>query len=278
MTWVKLDDQFFANPKVLELSKDAKLLYLAGLTHCAAQLTDGHISPGAIRLITALVDVPRDCAAELLDAGLWLAADDGYEINDFLEYNMSATQVKAKRKANAERQARYRDRQSQRDDEDTHSVSNAVTNEHVTPSVTNPQSQSPSHSQKDPKPKNKSAPKPARARTRPRPRNPIWDALVEECGSPTNRSEESDLGKTVKAMRESEATPEAIHAFAQWWLDEMPAGTMLTHRCYREHWGKFVHGLRRASGQASTSGRPLSRQEREMQAFVDSLPPPAPDT
>ena len=41
MPWVKLDDQFFSHPKVLRAGRDARDLYLASLTFCARNKTDG---------------------------------------------------------------------------------------------------------------------------------------------------------------------------------------------------------------------------------------------
>lgn len=111
MTWVRLDDQFFAHRKVVDLSKDAKLLHLAAITHCAAQLTDGEITPGALRVISALVDVTGDVVAELVTAGLWEARPVAcYAIHDYLAYQPSAAQVKAERQASVQRQAAFRER------------------------------------------------------------------------------------------------------------------------------------------------------------------------
>jgi len=80
MPWIRLDDQFFANPKVVELGKDAKLVYLAALTYCGSQLTAGVIKAGAVRMVAAMVDAERECVAELVDAGLWEVVDDGWWI------------------------------------------------------------------------------------------------------------------------------------------------------------------------------------------------------
>jgi hypothetical protein len=108
MAWVKLDDHIFGNPKVIELSKDAKLMYMAALTHCSAQLTDGALTPGAVRLIAAMVDVERDCADELVAAGLWEQLEDGYRVHDYLEYNPTAERVRAEREAAKDRMRRAR--------------------------------------------------------------------------------------------------------------------------------------------------------------------------
>jgi hypothetical protein len=108
VSWVKLDDQFFANPKVIELPKDAKLLYIAGLTYCAAQLTDGLISPAALRMVAAMVQVNTKQAAALVTAGLWEREGDGYLVHDYLEYNPSGETVRAERAAARERMRRVR--------------------------------------------------------------------------------------------------------------------------------------------------------------------------
>ncbi len=110
MAWVRLDDQFFANPKVVELGKDAKLVYLAALTYCGSQLTDGVIKAGAVRMVAAMVDAERECVAELVDAGLWEVIPEGYRIHDYLIYNPSGEQVKAERANNAKRQQEWRER------------------------------------------------------------------------------------------------------------------------------------------------------------------------
>jgi len=161
MTWVKLDDQFFAHPKVIDLSKDAKLLYLAALNHCAAQLTDGALSSGAVRAVAALVDVQRSVAEELVNAGLWETTDTGYAVHDYLTYNRTAEQVKADRAANTERQSRYRDRHAS----ESNAVTNTIIKEGVTPLV-----QPSTHASLDPSPvptpEVEPVPKPSRKTTR----------------------------------------------------------------------------------------------------------------
>jgi hypothetical protein len=138
MAWVKLDDQFFTHPKVLDRTKDAKLLYMACLTYAAANLTDGYVSPAALRLSAAMVDVEMSVAAELVRCGLWIQMSSGYQINDYLEYNPSSEDVKQQRAENARRQAEWRERNK------TNTVINEASNESrntasngVTPNVTN---------------------------------------------------------------------------------------------------------------------------------------------
>lgn len=131
MPWIKLDDDFFAHRKIIDLSKDAKLLYLAGLTHSSSQLTDGVLTPGAVRAISALVNIRRQnvskTCSELVQNRLWIVSKDGYEIYHFLDRNPTAAEVREKREATAQRVQSYRTRNAECNAV-TSSVCNAVSN------------------------------------------------------------------------------------------------------------------------------------------------------
>ena len=43
MVWVKLDDQFTENPKVVQAGPLASWLHVCGLVYCSRNLTDGFI-------------------------------------------------------------------------------------------------------------------------------------------------------------------------------------------------------------------------------------------
>ncbi len=101
--WVKLDDDFFENPKTGPLSKSAKLLYLAGLTYCAKSLTDGRIDARGVKVVRALAEASAKTVAELEAAGRWEKNGNGYIVHDYLDYNPPAAKVLAQRKAARER-------------------------------------------------------------------------------------------------------------------------------------------------------------------------------
>jgi hypothetical protein len=128
MSWAKLDDQFFAHPKIINLSKDAKLLQLAAITYCAGQLTDGLVTPGAVRMICAQVDVEAASIQELMAAGVWEADGTNYYVHDYLDYNPSGEQVRAERAATAKRVATWRENHPKRN-----GVTNTVRNGVSTP-------------------------------------------------------------------------------------------------------------------------------------------------
>lgn len=103
MTWAKLDDQFPVNVKVSALKDNEFRLHVTAICHCSAQLTDGFVAkhvPGV------LPNVPRTRALKrainkLVEIGLWEEVDDGWVIHDYLDWNPSAAQAKAKKAARA---------------------------------------------------------------------------------------------------------------------------------------------------------------------------------
>lgn len=116
MTWAKLDDAFWANPKVIAVGNEAAGVYARGLAYCCAQLTDGFIPD---EVATFIVGRSRKALRRLVENGLWKTVSGGYQVPDFLEFNPSRTEVREKRERDAERQRRFRE--SHRDTHrDTH--------------------------------------------------------------------------------------------------------------------------------------------------------------
>lgn len=112
MSWLKIDDNFPEHERIIGLpGPAAKWLHVVALCHCAKQLTDGHIEPFRLKVICAVAEVPRATfqIKELVKAGLWLDNGDGsYEVRDFLHYNPSSADVKAKRQGAKDRMTALR--------------------------------------------------------------------------------------------------------------------------------------------------------------------------
>lgn len=108
MPWVRFDDRFPTHRKVRRLSDAAFRLHVSAIHWCSEHLTDGHIPDAELELVSDSRS-PRRAVGELERAGLWHAVDDGWEIHDFLEYQPSASKVKAEREAKRERQERWRE-------------------------------------------------------------------------------------------------------------------------------------------------------------------------
>lgn len=91
MTWSKLSDDFFSNPKIVRAGRDARDLYLVALCHCNEHLTDGQVEKCYLRQLAAKADIDdvKGAVAVLVRERLWEETPGGYAVHDFLRYNMS---------------------------------------------------------------------------------------------------------------------------------------------------------------------------------------------
>lgn len=131
MAWVRFDDGFFRHPKVVAAGRDARDMYTSSIFYANQNLTDGFVPEGALRIIAADAGVSSHNKAvkALLREGLWIEANGGYEIHDYLDYQVSAASVTEKQTANRRRQQDWRDRNRNAKD---NAQRNAVTNAPVT--------------------------------------------------------------------------------------------------------------------------------------------------
>ena len=116
MSWVKLDDQFTDHPKVVKAGPMAAWLFVCGLAYCGRFLTDGTIPKEQVRRL-ADIDDPMTHAAKLVSVGLWHETSDGFQVNDYLEYNPAGDKVRAERSAAKERMSRHRSAELQPNNE-----------------------------------------------------------------------------------------------------------------------------------------------------------------
>jgi hypothetical protein len=96
MPWVRIEEKALTHPKILRLSDGAFRFWVAGLAHCQQHLTDGAIPSAMMRTLVAMTGRR---VKELVDAGLWLEIDGGYQVHDYLQHNESRAVVLAKREA-----------------------------------------------------------------------------------------------------------------------------------------------------------------------------------
>jgi len=104
MPWFRLEDSFYANPKVMVAGNAAVGLWVRCATWSAQQLTDGRIPAHIVTGFGNRREIDRLTAARL-----WVPVGDEYVIADWLEYQPSALEVKERRKRDAERKRRGRE-------------------------------------------------------------------------------------------------------------------------------------------------------------------------
>lgn len=111
--WVRLDVDYFRNPKTLAAGREGRALHLASICHAGAALTDGLISREALRVLLAEAEVPRRVIDRVVEAGLWVPDGAGtYVVHDFTETNGTRKEVLAKIAAETARKAEWRARRS----------------------------------------------------------------------------------------------------------------------------------------------------------------------
>jgi len=96
VSWLRIDDKMVRHPKICDLSDAAFRLHMAALGHCAEYETDGRIKESSAVTLTKHKN-KTPLIRELVDAGLWEAMIGGWCIHDFLEWNPSHAELKAKR-------------------------------------------------------------------------------------------------------------------------------------------------------------------------------------
>lgn len=115
MPWFRIEDSFHSHPKIIKAGNEATGLYVRCGSYAAQHLTNGFI-PEHVALLYGTPELIET----LVEAKLWRRARGGWRMPDYLDYNPSKDAVDNDRKNKAERQKRWRERQSRR-------VTNGVT-------------------------------------------------------------------------------------------------------------------------------------------------------
>lgn len=105
MSWAKLDDRFHAHPKVLRAmhaEPGAVALHVLAMSYTAAYELDGQVPVHFVTSTIGDLERAKRMTDVLEDAGLWrVDGSDGWEINDFTEYNPSRAELEKRRQARA---------------------------------------------------------------------------------------------------------------------------------------------------------------------------------
>ena len=109
--WIRLDVDYFDNPKALAAGRDGRDLHLASICWVGRYLTDGHIPAAAIPTIARQAGVRENAADLVANAGLWVPNGDGFYLHDFTAMNGTKAEVNVKHEQYLERQRKYRAKQ-----------------------------------------------------------------------------------------------------------------------------------------------------------------------
>lgn len=280
MPWTRLDDGFYANPKILALSDRAFRLYVVSLNWSVAHLTDGNVTN-----VAAAAALPQVGSAarkrtirELIDAGLWLETDvDSWRIRAFSEFQETKAQVEERREKWRQQKASQR-AVDPSDDPPSDEVSTADTTEDSPPasSRTRGSARAPT-----PTPLPITSPLPSVEESAPllfdsarsdessglevwvdstgkvRQRvDRLWDVACEIWGEPATKTERGKRNAEISQLREAGVSPEEL---------KLLFGKAVVKRGYRPGPAGIVRNLGDLRhGVDAPSPQELRRVEREL--------------
>lgn len=110
MAWFKVDDRFYSHPKVLGVPMRSLGLWVLAGAWSADQLTDGFIPKTALPMLNGAKAAD---AKPLVDAGLWVVVDGGWQFHDWHDMQPSRQEVLDKRDREREKKQRWREKTRQ---------------------------------------------------------------------------------------------------------------------------------------------------------------------
>lgn len=105
MPWFKVDDSFYAHPKVFATDADALGLWVVAGAWSSAHLTDGFVPD---HVLARLLPDSDKLARKLVTSGLWRRVRGGHRFHDWGDFNPRREDIEDERKAARERMRKLR--------------------------------------------------------------------------------------------------------------------------------------------------------------------------
>jgi hypothetical protein len=232
VAWVRVDDSFYDHPKFIDLSLEATGLWLTMLAWSNRNLTDGIVPQKAVEKMGGL------CITELVDAGLVERDLLNFRMVNYVCYQPSAEEVKA-RQADVSEKRRAAGRKG--------AAARWQTDSNPMATQSQPDDPNPNYI--------------ARAR------DEMFDAIVEVCGidsSSLTKSAASMVGKARKSLVSVGATPESVRQAAAAYRRAYPT-MALTPTALDKHYPSMVKSVVPVPVEAGTT---LGRSKDAEPAWV----------
>jgi hypothetical protein len=113
MPWFRVDDTLAFHAKVMVAGNAAIGLWTRAGAWSMQQLSDGFVPTHVARQLGTKAEAQR-----LVNAGLWLAKDDGYLFHEWAERQPSRARIMANREANAEKLRKWREKRKREGETD----------------------------------------------------------------------------------------------------------------------------------------------------------------
>lgn len=103
--YAQLSNGFFEDTKIrkaLKVNPRAGLLFVMSIAFSSSNLTDGHITVDDAEYV---LGASQDDIGYLTAEGLWVESDDGWDIHNYLKYNLSSDRVMSRLEADKSRKS-----------------------------------------------------------------------------------------------------------------------------------------------------------------------------
>lgn len=118
--YIRVDADFWDNPKAIAAGPDGRSLYLCALAWSRKQLTDGTVQAVVLPSLAFKTGLPIEAAQaaadRLVEVGMWKRTADGWEVHDYAEHQQTKADVDRQRSQWRKRQGDKRARDQEKED------------------------------------------------------------------------------------------------------------------------------------------------------------------
>lgn len=222
---------YAADDAIIAAGEHAELLYVRGLAFCATSDSDGYVTEAqVVRYIGAGMKDALKRAERLVECGLWVRADGGFQVRSWLRIHTSSEERGRARKLDRERKAAAPFRaESERNP-------SGIRREAAPDSLSLIQSSAVKELTTLPEPPAKQKPN--------KPRDDLWEALLEACGVDpvaVTASARGAANQALKQIRDVGGTVPQVRLRAHRFRELYPSMT-LTPAALAKHWPQLTGG------------------------------------
>ncbi|MEV0227995.1 hypothetical protein [Nonomuraea sp. NPDC050786] len=105
--YTPLSVSYYKDDDIAIAGEAAELLFVRGLAFCGEMMSDGFISDiQLVRFVGVGMTDAKERAEKLVETGLWLRVEGGYQVRSWLKWNKSAEEIRAYRTTDRARKAK----------------------------------------------------------------------------------------------------------------------------------------------------------------------------
>jgi hypothetical protein len=227
--YVPLDINFLRDRDIRRAGPDAELLYIRALAYCKGSFSDGFVPEYDLPMIAVDLKNTRRRVEKLVEVGLWIVAEGGWQIRGWSIWNETSQETSEKRARAAARQAAKRARDAESESHDSHET--VTRDSQASNSVKEEEEEEELASQRD-----------AERDVTPLPRrDELFERLVAECGidpDEITKTARGGINNALRQLREVGANPNQVTLRSRRYRERFRDAS-LTPSALVKHWASL---------------------------------------